>query len=360
MPHHQVVVVGGGVIGLMTALELVRAGCSTAVVELTTTGRESSWAGGGILSPLYPWRYADAVNALCRWSQFTYPRLIEDLRVATAVDAEWTQSGLIVLNGNHAAAMTWLQSSGVRCRAVKNGDLLDLEPRVASSGEAALWLPDIAQVRNPRLLKALRTHLEQLHVRFYEHTQVYGLVVRGDSLRGVETSRGIIEVEQCVITAGAWSSKLLEKMGITLSHRPMKGQMILLRARPQTVRHIILSGDCYLIPRRDGSVLVGSTVEDSGFDYTLTQVARSALRSFAAEIFPMLGKAEIGGHWSGLRPGSDEGVPYIGESPHVMGLYVNTGHFRNGIVMAPGSARLLADLMLSRPPIVDPAPYALP
>ena len=360
MSRHQVVVVGGGVIGLMTARELVRAGCSTAVIELTTTGRESSWAGGGILSPLYPWKYPDAVNRLCHWSQSAYPHLIKDLCVATAVDAEWTPSGLVVLDENHADAMTWLQGSGIRWRPLKNGDLLDLEPRIAPSVVGALWLPDIAQVRNPRLLRALRIYLEQRNVRFYEHTQVYGPVVHGGALCGMDTSRGIIATERCVITAGAWSSELLERAGVVLRHRPMKGQMLLLRALPHAVRHIILSGSHYLIPRRDGSVLVGSTVEDSGFDYTLTQSARVTLRSFAAEIFPMLGKAEIGGHWAGLRPGSETGVPYIGESPNIRGLYVNTGHFRNGIVMAPGSARLLTDLMLSRPPIVDPAPYALP
>ena len=360
MSSTSIGIIGGGVIGLLTAWELVRVGVSTVVVESTTSGTQSSWAGGGILSPLYPWRYPEAVNELCRWSQHQYPILARELSAITAVDVEWERSGMIVLHDDHADAVAWLRRYGERGDPIGETELRELEPNIRASANLALWLPDIAQIRNPRLLRALRIYLEKAGVRFYDHAPVDGFVTDGCGVYGIETARGTVEVAQCVVAAGAWSNRFIEHSAVRLGHRPVKGQMLMLRTVPNTVRHIILCGQHYLIPRRDGCVLVGSTVEDCGFDYTVTQTARAALYAFAGKIIPTLRKAEIVGHWAGLRPGSDTGVPRIGEIPYIGGLYVNTGHFRNGIVMAPGSARLLADLMLSRPPIVDPAPYALP
>jgi glycine oxidase len=135
--------------------------------------------------------------------------------------------------------------------------------------------------------------------------------------------------------------------------------MILFHAQPGAISRIVLHNDRYVIPRRDGRVLVGSTVEHRGFDKTITDQARASLKQYALDHFPLLEQADIEHHWAGLRPGSPQGIPYIGPVPGIDGLYLNAGHFRNGVVLAPASARLMSDIVLGRNPILPPAPYAL-
>ena len=145
-------------------------------------------------------------------------------------------------------------------------------------------------------------------------------------------------------------------MGLDI--QPVKGQMLLLRAEPGLLNQVILKGNTYLVPRRDGRILVGSTVEHAGFDKQPTQAAFDALMSAAVAILPALARAPVERHWAGLRPGSPAGTPVISAVPDAEGLFVCAGHFRNGIVMAPASARLMADLVLGRRPDFDAADYA--
>ena len=354
--------------GLLTARELRRAGASVTVVERGATGQESSWAGGGILSSLYPWRDPQAVTALIRWSQEHYPLLARRLADETGLDVEWLQNGLMVLDADEQTyALTWARQSGAKLNLINRAEMLQHEPQLgATTVTEALWLPDIAQVRNPRLLKALRQSLLASGVVIKEHAEINGLITsRAGHIEGVETASGSIMASKVVVTAGAWSDSLLKNIEFysQLSQVvPVRGQMILFRAIPELVTRIVVHKDHYIIPRRDGRVLAGSTVEYAGFDKSTTEYALTQLREMALALVPELSHYEIEHHWAGLRPGlalARGGVPYIGEHPGVAGLFVNTGHFRNGVVMAPASARLLADIIFERTPIIDPAPYRM-
>ena len=157
------------------------------------------------------------------------------------------------------------------------------------------------------------------------------------------------------VAAGAWTGQLLN-----LPVAPVRGQMLWYQAEPGLIGHILIDDDEYLIPRRDGVVLVGSTVEQAGFDPTTTVAAREYLQGVAARLCPALAQIEPAGQWAGLRPGSPEGIPYIGPHPSLAGLYVNAGHFRNGINLAPASAALLADLLTETAPELDKLPYSVP
>jgi glycine oxidase len=355
------IIAGGGLIGLLTARELRQAGAHVTVVERGATGQESSWAGGGILSPLYPWRCPGAVTALVRWSQGHYPLLAHTLADETGLDVEWLQNGLMVLDvDEQTQALAWARQSGAKLNLLNRIEMLQHEPQLGASAVAeALWLPDVAQVRNPRLLKALRHSVLASGVRLKEQAEITGLIVDGDHVAGVETASERIMASKVVVTAGAWSDNLLRFYGEIM---PVRGQMILFRAAPGLVSRIVVHNDHYVIPRRDGRVLAGSTVEYAGFDKSTTPQALIALRQAAVALVPTLAECEIEHHWAGLRPGTAQarnGVPYIGEHPRVRGLYVNTGHFRNGVVMAPASARLLADIIVGRAPIIDPMPYQI-
>jgi len=354
-------IVGGGIIGLLTARYLSQTGASVTLLERRQIGRESSWAGGGILSPLYPWRYAEPVNALARWSQQHYRALTDELQADTGIDPEWIQSGLLILDHEDTAhATTWAAKAGARLDIIDHDTLGRIEPAVGEHPEGGLLFPEFAQVRNPCLLKALRQDVQARGVRITESAEVSHLLHENGRIRGVGTADGdSIAAEQVVIACGAWSASLLQELGQAIDIVPVRGQMLLYRGEPGLLKHVVLHRGHYAIPRRDGHLLFGSTLEDVGFDKTVTEQARHELERAAQALIPALAEVPLERHWAGLRPASPNGIPYIGAHPQIEGLYINAGHFRNGVVMAPASAHLLVDLMLGRRPVLDPAPFAL-
>ena len=352
--------VGGGVVGLLSSMLLAQAGRDVVIVDSGSIGRESSWAGGGIVSPLYPWRYSPAVTALAHWSQDFYPRLGEQLLAQTQIDPEVYVTGLYWLDlDDEADALAWARREERPLQCVDVAAVERAVPALAKSFGRVLHMADVANVRNPRLVKALRAALQQMpNVTMHEHCAVSGFIREGGRITGVHTAQGEVYADQVVLTAGAWSGELMATLGIELPVVPVKGQMILYKCAEDFLPAIVLAKGRYAIPRRDGHVLIGSTLEHAGFDKTPTDEALASLKASAIELLPALADAEVVGHWAGLRPGSPEGIPFIGPVPCHDGLWLNCGHYRNGLVLAPASCQLLADLMLGREPIVDPAPYA--
>lgn len=354
----HVVVVGGGVIGLLTALELSRSGVRITLLEQGATGREASWAGGGIVSPLYPWRYPPAVSSLAIQAQAMYPELVDSIRRETGVDPELNRCGMLMLEAEDSRdALAWAEANG-RDMFRMEGSELEAMGAGLSAFRHGLWLPSIANVRNPRLLAALRRALELRGGVVREQCPVASWVTQGDTVEAARCADGVVVgADAFVLAAGAWSSRLTEGTGLELPVRPVRGQMLLFNAPASGLRQILLHRGHYLIPRLDGHVLCGSTLEECGFDKGITTDAAALLLEVAHRLAPGLRGLRPVAQWSGLRPGSPNGIPYIGPHPRLGNLWLNTGHFRNGLVLAPASARLLADLMLARPTGLDPRPY---
>jgi glycine oxidase len=355
------IVIGGGLIGMLTARALASEGWAVTLLEQGATGRESSWAGGGIISPLYPWRYTDAVTRLAGWSQQHYPKLAQALYEESGVDPEYRRNGLLVLDpGDIDTAQAWQEKTPQTVETLSCEGITECEPALTlpSDIEQAVWLPDVAQVRNPRLVKACRGAIDD-RAAIQEQIGVTDLLTERGRIVGVNTTKGRHSAPNVIVCAGAWSGKLLQPFVASPKIEPVLGQMILFRADPETLQRIVLHEDRYLIPRRDGRILVGSTLEHTGFEKRTTHEARESLAAYARERFPVLREAEIEHHWAGLRPSSPQGIPFIGPVPEIEGLFVNAGHFRNGVVLGPASVQLLMDLICKRDPILPPEPYAV-
>lgn len=329
----DVLVVGGGAVGCLAAIALAQQGANVTLVERGALGMESTWAGGGILFPLLPWNYREEVNQLALAGAAMHPALAETLIQATGIDPEYTVSGMLVAAPATTAMLEWCEKNRVR----------------AEVRQHQLWLPEVAQVRNPRLVHALRRWLEQHPITVKEHTEIARLVTHQNRVAAVETTHGeTLHADHIVITAGAWSKTLLDQHAPDVALKPMRGQMLLYQLPADTLNHIVYGEDFYLIPRRDGHILAGSTVEDVGFDKSTTQEIAAELQRKAAAYLPELGQATPIKHWSGLRPGSPDNIPVIGRHATLTNLWLNTGHFRYGVTMAPASAERLVGMMLRK------------
>lgn len=356
----DILIVGGGIIGMLTARELSLAGMKVTIAEQANAGHESSWAGGGIISPLYPWRYPDPVSELAKWGQEFYPELIDEINSETGLDAELIQNGLLIFDDEQELILEWAKKWQSPLQLIDNKEVYSLEPELSPNivkEQKAIWMPDVRQVRNPRLVKATKKYLLKHGVKFLEKTEVTGFITKANKVAGVTSSSGDIEADRVLVSGGAWSANLLKNININIAVKPVKGQMILYKTESSKIKRIILSQDRYIIPRRDGRVLVGSTLEHTGFEKNLTTGAREELMDEAARIIPFLKEVEVEHHWAGLRPGSTNGIPYICQVQSVESLYINTGHYRNGVVLGPASARLMADIILQRTPLIDAKNY---
>lgn len=348
------IIIGGGVIGLLTAWHLRQSGHDITLLEQAQIGQASSWAGGGIISPLYPWRYDDAVTALAQYSQRHYPKFCQQLAETTGIDPELTPNGLLITDvASMEQATQWAQHFGYLYERVNRDDIEQLNPRIGSELHHGLWFPDIAQVRNPRLVKALKAANAAQGVHLLEQHAVTGFIQNDDEVIGVGTNEGDLLADFTVLCSGAWSGQLID-----LPVKPIQGQMLLYQTQPDWLKQIVLHKDRYLIPRRDGHVLIGSTMEDVGFDKQTSASAFQDLEQAAQAILPEIKQFPIVKHWAGLRPATEHGIPFIGEHEQYRNLYLNTGHFRNGIVLGLASAKLCSDLINKKAPEINPGPYA--
>ncbi|WP_295467946.1 glycine oxidase ThiO [uncultured Pseudomonas sp.] len=356
----DVAVVGAGAIGLLSAYHLSLSGRRVVLVERGEPGREASWAGGGIVSPLYPWRYQPAVTALAHWSQDFYPVLGERLRQETDIDPEVEVTGLYWLDlEDEAEALEWARRNVRPLSSVSMDEVRGRVPVLGAGYERAVFMAGVANVRNPRLVRSLREALLRMpNVTLLRESPVTGFLRQGERVTGVQTAREAIHAESVVVCAGAWSGELLRTLGLAVPVSPVKGQMLLYRQPVGYLSSMVLAKGRYAIPRRDGHILIGSTLEHAEFDKTPTAEALASLQASAIELLPALSGQEPVAHWAGLRPGSPDGVPFIGPVPDLPGLWLNCGHYRNGLVLAPASCQLLTDLLTARAPTIDPAPYA--
>ncbi len=337
-------IIGGGAVGMSSAIVLLEAGFKITLLERGKTGTEASWAGGGILSPLCSWDYTDAVTNLTERSMGMFEKTTTVLFDATGIDTEYQKSGMLLLPPyQDQIATAWCKAHQVALQHVALND------HISGMQGPGLFMPHIAQVRNPRLLQALRRRVEMLGGTILEQHEVQRFDIQGDRISALQTSKGNLSADAYIVAAGAWSRTLLGEHAMGMEVRPIRGQILLFKFDTPPFSNILLQKNLYFIPRRDGHVLVGSTLEDAGFDKNTTDEALTYLLQRVHALFPDW-KSPVR-QWAGLRPGSPDNIPTIGRHPHFANLYANCGHFRYGVTMSFASAELLLDAIKGHPDI---------
>lgn len=348
----DILIVGGGVIGLTTAFYLAREGARVTVLDRGPLGRQASWAGAGILPPSSADHAHTPLERLRALSMRLYPELSRDLRERTGLDNGYQVTGALELDEPGAPPSDEWRSEGVAFRELQGEMLYELEPGLAPGLERGYYLPDLAQVRNPRHVKALEAACHKMGVTLLQEMPVRGLRRERSRVTAVETPEGPLAAGAFLLATGAWTDELLGQVGWRPGIHPVRGQIVLYHSKTPRPRPILLQGKRYLVPRGDGRILVGSTEEDAGFVAEITPEGVAGLRRFAVSVLPELEWVPVEKTWAGLRPASADGLPYLGRVPDWENLFVAAGHFRAGLQLSPGTGRVMTELLLGRPPAV--------
>jgi glycine oxidase len=350
--HPDVLILGGGVIGLTTAFYLKQRRVQVEVVDRGDFGRESSWAGAGIISAAP--RRGRARTPLARLQALSaelFPELSETLRDPTNVDNGYVANGgFVLVEGDPAPFLHEWQADDILFEELAGQKLEQFEPALKPGGRRAYFLPDTAQVRNPRHLKALLAWCGLHGVRLRPSCPVYGFERQGQRITAVRTAVGPLHAGKYLLATGAWTDGLLEPLGWRPGIRPVRGQIALLNSGAPVITRVVELGRRYLVPRPDGRVLAGSTEEDAGFDKRTTAEAIRGLLDLACTLVPALGRAPVERCWAGLRPGSPDEMPFLGPVPGLDNLFVAAGHFRAGIQLSPGTGLAMAELLCGQAP----------
>jgi glycine oxidase len=351
--HPDVLILGGGVIGLTTGWFLAEAGLRVAIVDKGDFGQQASWAGAGIISPGDPSHARTPLEQLRAHSSAMYPALSRTLREKTGIDNGYFVCGGLELFDSAADAPSdeW-RGEGIDFHEVGTDQLQRLQPGLGPHTDRAYYLPDMAQVRNPRHVRALKTACAGRGVELRSDCPVRRIVRQGERIEAVETDQGRLTAGRYVLATGAWTDSLLEPLSWRPGIRPVRGQIALLNTGVPGVRPIVLHGKRYLVPRGDGRVLVGSTEEDAGFDPRPTAAAIADLLALATSLLPELTNATVERCWAGLRPGSPDGKPYLGAVPGIANLFISAGHFRAGIQLSPATGLVMKQLILGENPTI--------
>lgn len=354
--HDDILIIGGGVIGLSIARELRRrsAGKIT-VIEKNGCAREASWAAAGMLSPDIETCESDDLYRLCAASRDMYPAFAAELFDETGIDIELDRTGTLDVAFGEEDGRRLLEkyrkqaAMGIAVETLSLEGVLKVEPELSSTVTVAAFYPNDWQVENRKLLAALLRYAELNDIEIRENTEVTSVNIQNGMATGVQTCGSLVPAGHTIIATGAWTSFIkLGDAAMPLSVKPIRGQIVEFQGPPGTIKHVVWSERGYIVPRLDGRVLTGSTSEDVGFDHGVTTAARDDLISMALQISPFFSTVKVVDHWSGLRPMVNDTMPVLGPLRGVEGLTIATGHYRNGILLAPVTADLVAERLMSQ------------
>jgi glycine oxidase len=359
---HDVIIAGGGVIGLSIARELAIAGRSVLVLDHGNPTDATSWAAAGMLAPQSEADVPNALFDLCLASARLYPDWANQLHQESGIDTEYSNSGLIFLASTEEAlcalrrAMEWQNAAGLTCQLLTPEETLRLEPELELRIVGAVMMPAESQVTPRRVMESLKAACAAKGVEIRGGVRVLEVTNAGGHVTGVRTSVEHIEAERVVIASGVHTPEIAG-LCPAIPLAPRKGQILSLTASVPAFRRMIRWEHSYLVQRSSGELVIGATNEEAGFDRSLTPAGIGGLLDRAQRINSRLGGLAIRDMWTGLRPATPDGYPVIGKAG-LEGLIYATGHYRNGILLAPVTAACVAALMDNRPTPVGLGPFA--
>lgn len=365
----RVVIIGGGVIGLSWAYELSSRGHQVTLLEKNLVGRKSSWAGAGILQPsnlataLHPIEQLEALSTQLhiQWSR----RLLDSTNIDNGF---WECGGLyLARSAGENAALAGQQADWAQ-RAIPVEPLTMPAAKVRfprlrmDAARRILFLPGEAQVRNPHHLQALQTACLQQDVTILDGLLSVDLIgeknrIKRVEIRSAKTGTAVIAGDEYGIAAGAWTENLLAPLGLQIPVTPVRGQMVLFKLPGPMGLPIVYEGSRYLVPRKDGHVLAGATVEEVGFDETTQASDIDSLVHWANSLCDDLNRQSQVSQWAGLRPGSFDGFPYLGQLAGLANAWIATGHFKTGLHLSTATAVVMSDLIEGTIPPIDLQPF---
>lgn len=362
----RTVIIGGGVVGLSIAWELVVRGYEVTVVDKHRCGRKASWAGAGILVPT-SMVSANPLDRLMAWGSQLHAQWHKRLLVDTGIDNGYRECGGLYVartNGEKAALvgqkLFWSEHE-IAFEQLSDGSGIEDINRLFGTqlpmDALVMRVPGESQIRNPDHLRALKLTCEQQGVEFLENVNDLQVdAVKELSVR-LRIAGDSLEFDRCVFCAGAWSQQLLAEIDVHLPLIPVRGQMLMFKLERHSFGEIINEGSRYIVPREDGHVLVGSTTEEVGFDESTTAEKLAELMEFANGLVPMLNKDCLVDSWAGLRPAAHDGFPFIGRVARWNHVFVATGHFKAGLQMSPSTATMVCDLIEGKESAMSAAPF---
>jgi len=357
----EVLIVGAGVVGCAIAWRLQQAGVRCTVLERSIPGAEASSAAGGILAPQAEADGPGPFLDLCLASRALYPEFARELREVSGVDISFRESGVleVTFDDREIAGMQqriqWQREHGLDAEWLDGSAARALEPELSPKILGAVRFPRDAVVDNRLLVSALTAAAARSGARFVT-AQVRGLVERGGRVVGVSTDGGELDGDAVVVAAGAWTALVPGALPSSAAVRPARGQMAMVRTRVQICRHVVFGAQGYAVPRVDGRLLLGSTVEFAGFEKQVTAEGLAKVLGVGLRLFPGLSSAPVVETWAGFRPHTPDGLPILGPGA-LPGLFLASGHFRNGILLTPITASVLADTILGRATSIDLTPF---
>lgn len=346
----EVLIIGGGIIGLSVARALHKKGAKKiTILERGRIGGEASYAAAGMLAPNAESNRADDFFRFCTTANALYPAFAEQLFEETGVDIELDRRGTLYAAFTDADVaeirrrFEWQQAAGLTVEHLNAAAARKCESFISPDVREALFFPNDWQVENRKLLAALRKYAATNQIETIENAEVTSLLTENGKTVGAATAHRTFAAQQVVLATGAWTT-LIKADGFRLPKvKPMRGQIIAFQTAKRLFGRVIYSPRGYLVPRLDGRILIGATVEDVGFDQTPTPRGAEFLRETALEIAPSLINLNVAEHWAGLRPFAADGLPVLGAIPEVENLSVATAHYRNGILLAPLTAEIIAE-----------------
>jgi glycine oxidase len=355
----HVIIIGAGVMGCSCGHRLLEAGFKVTLLEKSLPGAESSAAAAGILGAQSEVSETGPFLELCLASRARFGEYAKELEALTGISIDYESSGVLEVamdpaEGRMAIGRAeWMLDRELRVEVLDREQAKKLEPALSDHIVGANYYPDDHQIDPIRLSRALAAAVARLGGTFKSGVQVLGLAIESGEVVGVETNQGRMSCDRVVIAGGAWSTNLAGLHGVRTLVKPMSGQIVQVETRPPLFRHVVYGFKGYIVPRADGRVLMGSTLEDRGFDKAVTLAGINRVTGMAMEMVPGLAEGRLTDTWAGLRPAPEDGKPLLGAAKEIAGLFFATGHYRNGILLTPITAEVICDLMVNRVPQVD-------